>query len=85
MNSEVVVETSQLKASIKRNSIGKFILTSVVVGTVTVFVVNGMLSCMIGIYILIGYILLSEFSNYWIMLSVLTDRALFAIRKRVKS
>lgn len=85
MNSEVVVETSQLKASIKRNSIGKFILTSVVVGSITFLIVNGILSYMIGIYILIGYILLSEVSNYWVMLSVLTDRALFAIRKRVKS
>ena len=85
MNSEVTIETDQLKASIKRNSIGKFILTSVVGGSLTFLIVNGILSYMIGIYILIGYILLSEVSNYWVMLSVLTDRALFAIRKRVKS
>lgn len=84
MNSEVTIETDQLKASIKRNSVGKFILTSAVVGTIAFLVINSMLSCMVGIYILIGYILVSEFSNYWIMLSVLTDRALFAIRKRAK-
>lgn len=82
MDTNVTVDTQQLKDSYKRNTVGKTMLALVVTGIVYIVYVQGFIMCFTAFLIVVAYLLLSEIFNYWMILSVLTDRALFAIRKR---
>lgn len=82
MNSEVSVETKELKASMRRNAIAKFVVSTIVVGVITYLAYSGSIAMLTGILCLAAFALVSEALNYWVSLSVLIDRAIFAIRKR---
>lgn len=82
MDTSVPIDTQMLKASLKRNIVGK-VLISVVFLTVVFFATMYSFLTPFLAFITIGvFIIASQCADYFLGISLLIDQAIFAIRKR---
>lgn len=82
MDTSVNINTESLKASLKRNTIGRSILSVVIITIVGGFIYWGIINCMTAFIILAVLLIISQVTNYYLGISLLIDQAVFAIRKR---
>lgn len=85
MKTEVELHTIQILQSLKRNTIGKALVAVVAIGVIYYQVHIGLITLLTGFGILGLVYILAELLNYYVVYSILIDRALFDIRTRFKT
>lgn len=84
MNPQVAIESQSIKDSLKRNAIGKALITVAITVIVYYSFVSSLISCLTAIYLLVGYITLLIILDYYIAVSVIIDKSVLALFKRKK-
>lgn len=82
MKTSVSIDTKQLKASLKRNTIGRLVITVILIGTLYYAISIGSITVLVGFKILAVALVVSQLTMYLLGISLLIDQAVFEIRKR---
>lgn len=82
MNPQVKIDSKSIKDSLKRNGIGKAIVTIAFSCVVYFSFTGGYIGLNILIGLFVGYTLLMILLDYFIAVSVIIDKGVFAMFKR---
>lgn len=82
MNPQVTIESQSIKDSLKRNGIGKAIVSVAVLTVVYYCFTSGVISALTMFALCAVYIVLLVFLDYFTAISIMIDRGIFALRKR---
>lgn len=84
MNPQVTIESQSIKDSLKRNGIGKAIISTVYCTIVYYSFVSGFISCLTALILLMGYLVLLIIYDYYMTISVIIDKGVLALLRRRK-
>lgn len=82
MKTSVSIDTKQLKASLKRNTIGRLVITVILIGTLYYAISISSITVLVGFKILAVVLVISQLTMYLLGISLLIDQAVFEVRKR---
>lgn len=82
MKTSVSIDTKQLKASLKRNTIGRLVITVILIGTLYYAISISSITVLVGFKILAVALVISQLTMYLLGISLLIDQAVFEVRKR---
>ena len=84
MNPQVTIESQSIKDSLKRNAIGKAVVSTIFFVVVYYSFTSGLISCLTAMFLLVGFIGLLIIIDYYIAVSVIIDKGVLALLKRKK-
>lgn len=84
MNPQVTIESQSIKDSLKRNGIGKAVVSIVMFSVVYYSFTSGLISCMFALMSLMVFILLMVLYDYFMSISVIIDKGIIALLRRRK-
>ena len=84
MNPQVTIESQSIKDSLKRNGIGKAIVSIVFLTVVYYSFTSGLISCITAFIIYAVYLMLLILLDYFIAFSVIIDKGVIALLRRTK-
>lgn len=82
MNSQVKMESDSIKLSLKRNGIGKAIITTIYLVVVYVSFTSNLINLITAFVLISSYLLLLIILDYFIAYSIIIDAGLLAILRR---
>lgn len=82
MKTSVSIDTKQLKASLKRNTIGRLVISVILIGTLYYAISISSITVLVGFKILAVALVVSQLTMYLLGISLLIDQAVFEVRKR---
>lgn len=84
MNPQVTIESQSIKDSLKRNAIGKAVVSIVLFTVVYYSFTSGLISCMFAIITVMVLALLMVIYDYFISISIIIDKGVLALLRRRK-
>lgn len=84
MNPQVMIESQAIKDSLKRNGIGKAVVSAMLFVVVYYSFVGSLISCLTALIILMAYVGLLIIMDYYIAISVIIDKGILALLRRCK-
>lgn len=84
MNPQVTIESQSIKDSLKRNGIGKAVVSIVLFTVVYYSFTSGLISCMFAIITVMVLALLMVIYDYFISISIIIDKGVLALLRRRK-
>lgn len=84
MNPQVTIDSQSIKDSLKRNAIGKTVVSALLLAVVYYSFTSGLISCMLAIMAIMVYVLLLVIYDYYMAISVIIDKGVIALLRRRK-
>lgn len=84
MNPQVTIDSQSIKDSLKRNAIGKTVVSALLFAVVYYSFTSGLISCMLAIMTIMVYVLLLVIYDYYMAISVIIDKGVIALLRRRK-
>lgn len=84
MNPQVTIESQAIKDSLKRNGIGKAVVSAILFVVVYYSFVGSLISCLTALIILMAYVGLLIIIDYYVAISVIIDKGILALLRRRK-
>jgi preprotein translocase subunit SecD len=84
MNPQVTIESQSIKDSLKRNAIGKAVVSIVLFTVVYYSFTSSLISCMFAIITVMVLALLMVIYDYFISISIIIDKGVLALLRRRK-
>ena len=84
MNPQVTIDSQSIQDSLKRNGIGKAVVSGVYFVIVYYSFTSGFIGVVTMVCLFIGYSYLQIFIDYFISVSVIIDKGIIALLQRTK-